>query len=205
LLAPYLLWRFLVLAGPGPDLDRGVHGLAGAAVVALFLGYAVVRVAGGYPSLLSDRPYHNLATLAGDIRLSNIADDSEIYRFVIEHSGPSDGVLDIPYGGGMNVAAHRLSPLFSGQFEQLKMPDDLLEEDLERIRTRPPKIVIAQNEPNYGVYYGLDGCTCAFPDLVWVPATSTVVRGKIFPAIDYIRQNYRVSKIIGHKLLLVPK
>ena len=105
----------------------------------------------------------------------------------------------------MNVAAHRLSPLFSGQFQQLKMSDDLLERDLERIRARPPKIVIAQNEPNYGVYYGLDGCTCAFPDLVWVPATSTVEHGKIFPAIDYIRQNYRVSKIIGHKLLLVPK
>jgi hypothetical protein len=103
----------------------------------------------------------------------------------------------------MNVATHRHSPLFAVQFEQLRIPDDLLEKDLERIRSRPPKVVIAQNEPNYGVYYGLDGCTCAFPKLVWVPAASTVVAGKVFPAIDYIRQNYRVSKIIGPKLLLV--
>ena len=105
----------------------------------------------------------------------------------------------------MNVAAHRLSPLFTGQFEQLKVPDDLLDKDLERIRARPPKVVIAQNEPNYGVFYGLEGCTCAFPHVVWAPSNSSVVPDKIFPAIDFIKQNYRVSKIVGPKLLLVPK
>ena len=205
LLAPYLIWRFLALAGPGPDLDRGVRRLPGAAVATLFLAYALLRIAGGYSALLSNRPYHDMLTLAGNIRLSNFAADSEIYRFVIENSRPTDAILDIPYGGGMNVASHRLSPLFSGQFEQLKMSDDLLEKDLKRIRARPPKIVIAENKPNYGAYYGLDGCTCAFPHLVWVPATSTIERGKVFPAVDYIHQNYRLSKIIGRKLLLVPK
>ena len=205
LMAPYLIWRFLASAGPGADLDSGVRGLAGAAVVALFMVYAVLRVGAGYSSLLSNRDYQDLTTLAGNIRLSNFAVDSEIYRFVIANSRPTDAVLDVPYGGGMNVATHRLSPLFTGQFEQLKVPDDLLDQDLERIRARPPKVVIAQNEPNYGVFYGLDGCTCAFPHLVWVPSNSSVVPGKVFPAIDYIEQNYRVSKIVGPKLLLVPK
>jgi len=167
--------------------------------------YAVLRVGAGYSSLLSDRPYHDLSTLAGNIRLSNFAVDSEVYRFVMENSRPADTVLDIPFGGGMNVATQRLSPLFSTMFEDLTMPDDLLEEDLERIRARPPQVVIAQNAPNYGVYYGLYGCTCAFPYLVWTPATSSVVPGKVFPAIAYIQQHYRVSKIVGPRLMLVPK
>jgi hypothetical protein len=205
LLAPYLIWRFLALGGPGHYVDRGIRSLPGAAVAGLFIVYAVVRVAGGYSSMLSNHPYHELNTLAGDIRLSSLGDNSEIYRFVMENSRPADTLLDIPYGGGMNVATHRLSPLFTGQFEQLKVPDDLLDQDLERIRAHPPKIVIAQNEPNYGVFYGLEGCTCAFPRLVWVPPDSSVVPGKDFPAIDYIRQNYRVSKIVGSKLLLLPK
>ena len=205
LLAPYLLWRLLAIAGPGPDLDAGIRGRPGTAVVTLFVAYALLRVAAGYPSLLSNRPYHNFATLAGNIRLSNYAADSEIYRFVMENSGPADTLLDIPYGGGMNVATQRLSPLFTTLYEQLKMPDDFLQKDLERIRAHPPRIVIAQNAPNYGVYYGLEGCLCAFPQIVWIPPTSSVDRDKVFPAIAYIQQNYRVEKIIGSKLLLVPK
>ncbi|HXA66497.1 MAG TPA: hypothetical protein VNV82_15155 [Bryobacteraceae bacterium] len=205
LLAPYLIWRFLAIAGPGFDLDSGARSLAGAAVVTLFIFYAVLRVAGGYSSLLSDRPYRDLSTMAGNIRLSHFAVDSEIFRFVLENSSPTDTVLDVPYGGGMNVATHRLSPLFTGQFEQLKVPDDLLEKDLEKIRAHPPKVVIAENQPNYAAFYGLEGCTCAFPHLVWIPETSSVVPDKHFPAIDYIQQNYRASKIIGPKLLLVPK
>ena|SRR5579864_1169954 len=81
-------------------------------VVAL-LAYALLRVAAGYSSLLSNRPYHELTTLAGNIRPSNFVVDSEIYRFVIENSRPTDVILDIPNGGGMNVATHRLSRFFS--------------------------------------------------------------------------------------------
>jgi hypothetical protein len=85
------------------------------------------------------------------------------------------------------------------------MPDDLLERDLERIRANPPKIIIAENKPNYWVSYGLEGCTCAFPRFVWIPPTSSLIEGKDFPVIDYIRQNYSVEKTIGSKLLLVRK
>jgi hypothetical protein len=86
LLAPYLIWRLLAIGGPWTDLDSGIRSLAGAAVATLFITYALGRVGAGYPSLLSNRPYHDLATLAGSIRLSNPAADSEIYRFVIENS-----------------------------------------------------------------------------------------------------------------------
>jgi hypothetical protein len=205
LLAPYLMWQLLSLAGPGPDLAAGVRGRPGAAVATILLAYALVRVVAGYPSQLSNRPYHNLATEAGNIRLTDAATNSEIYRFVMENSQPSDAVLDLPYGGGMNVATHRLSPVFSTLFVQLRMPDDLLERDLDRIRAHPPKIVIAENKPDYFVSYGLEGCTCAFPKVVWVPPTSSLVLGKVFPAVRYIQENYRVQKTIGSKILLVPK
>jgi hypothetical protein len=204
-LAPYLMWRVLMLAGPAPDLDRGVYARPGAAVAAVLIVYALLRVVGGYSSQLASRAYPGLPTLAGDIRLSSFAVDSEIYRFLIDNTESQDTILDIPVGGGMNLATHRLSPLFSTMFMDLKMPDDLLERDLERIRVRPPKVVIAQNAPNFGAFYGVNGCTCAFPHVVWIPPTSAVVPGKVFPAIAYIQQHYHVSKVVGQKLLLLPK
>ena len=204
-LAPYLMWRLLLLAGPVPDLDRGIYARPGAAVATVLMVYALLRVVGGYSSQLSSSPHSGLSTLAGDIRLSSFGVDSEIYRFLMDNTQSDDTILDIPFGGGMNLATHRLSPLFSTMFMDLKMPDDLLERDLERIRARPPKIVIAQNAPNFGALYGLDGCTCAFPHVVWIPPTSGVVPGKVFPAITYIQQHYRVSKMVGQKLLLVRK
>jgi len=205
LLAPYLVWRLYALAGAGSDLDRGLRSRPAGALAALLTGYALLRVAGAYPSQLSDAPYPALSTAAGNIRLTDFSANSEIYRFIVENTSPSDTILDIPCGGGINFAARRLSPIFSTQMIQLLMPDRFLKEDLERIRQHPPKVVIAQNGPSYGALYGLQGCTCAFPRVVWVPATSSVVPNKVFPAIAYIQQNYRVAKIVGQKLLLVPR
>jgi hypothetical protein len=205
LLGPYLIWRLFVLAGSGSDLDRGLRSLPAGALAALLIGYALLRIAGAYPTQLSDRPYRGLSTAAGNIHLTDFSVDSEIYRFVIENTSPADTILDIPYGGGINFAAHRLSPLFSTQMVDLRMPDRFLNKDLELIRQHPPKVVIAENGPGYGALYGLQGCTCAFPRFVWVPGTSSVVPGKIFPAIAYIQQNYQVAKVVGKKLLLTPK
>jgi hypothetical protein len=164
-----------------------------------------LRVVAAYPSLLSNGPYHDLSTVAGNVRVTNYAGDSEIYRFVVENTSSGDTVLDVPYGGGMNFAAHRLSPLFGTQFRHWSMADAFLEKDLEGLHRRPPKVVIANNEPNYGAVYGLQGCTCAFPRLVWAPGTSSVVPDKVFPAFVEIQKNYRVAKVVGRKLLLVPK
>jgi len=123
---------------------------------------------------------------------------------VVENTSPSDTVLDLPYGGGINFAAHRLSPFFETQFQQVSMPERFLEKDLEALRQRPPKVVIADNGPNYGASYGLKSNACAFPRLVWAPSTNSV-DDRVFPAIDEIQQNYRVAEVVGRKLLLVPK
>jgi len=205
ILGPYLIWRFLAAAGPGPDLQMGMRAWPAATLAAGLAAYALVRIVAGYPDLLSDRPYRTLSTLAGEVNLRSYATDAEIYRYVMDHTAPSDTLLDLPYGGGMNVATHRASPLFETQFFFLSTPDFYLDQDLERIRRHPPKVVIAQNKPNFGAFYGLRGCTCAFPRLVWTPPTSAVIEDKIFPALAYIEQNYRVANVIEPKQILTPK
>jgi hypothetical protein len=205
LLGPYLIWRLLTLGGSGPDLNMGIRSRPGIAVFALVTMYGLLRVVGAYPGLLSNGRYHDLSTLAGTVPLTDYASDSEIYRFVVENTSPADTVLDLPYGGGINFAAHRLSPFFDTQFRHVSMADTFLEKDMEGLRRRPPKVVIVDNQPNYGAIYGLEGCTCAFPRLVWAPGVSSVVPDKVFPAIVAIQQNYRVAKVVGRKLLLVPK
>jgi len=203
-LGPYLIWRSLALGGPGPDLHVGTRARPGFALVALLATYGLLRMIAAYPNLLSNGPYREMSTLAGNVRLTDYKTDSEIYRFVIENTSPSDTVLDLPYGGGINFAAHRLSPFFETQFQLLSMPDKFLEKDLEVLRQHPPKIVIADNGPNYGASYGLKSHACAFPRLVWSPRPNSDDE-RVFPAIAEIQQNYRVAKVVGRKLLLVRK
>jgi len=203
-LGPYLIWRLLALGGPGRDLHLGGRAKAGFAVAALLVTYGTLRVIGAYPHLLSDSAYHDMSTLAGNVRLTDYETDSEIYRFVLENTSLSDTVLDLPYGGGINFATHRLSPFFETQFQQLSMPERFLEMDLGALHQHPPKVVIADNGPSYGASYGLKSCACAFPRLVWIPTSSSLDQ-RVFPAIVYIEQNYRVAKVVGRKILLVPK
>ena len=205
ILGPYLLWRFLALAGPGPDLSAAFRSKAALAIVFLLVAYGAARIVAAYPGQLSNARYQALSTTAGPVWLAQYSSDAEIYKFVVENTSPGDPVLDVPYGGGINFAAHRSSPFFDTQFRHVSMADKYLRQDLEGIQRRPPKVIIAENEPNYGAVYGLQGCTCPFPRLVWAPGTSSVVPDKIFPAFDEIQQKYRVAKRVGHKLLLVPK
>ena len=203
-LGPYLLWCLLSLGGPGLDLNAGMRAKAGFAVAALLVTYGLMRFIAGYPNLLSNRAYHELSTIAGRVRLINYETDSEIYRFVLENTSPNDTVLDLPYGGGINFATHRLSPFFDTQFRHVSMSDRFLDKDLDGIHQHPPRVVIADNQPNYGATYGLKDNVCPFPQLVWAPDSRSVA-DKIFPTIVYIQQNYRVAKVVGRKLLLVPK
>ena len=205
ILAPYLVWRLIKAQWPEEDISNLAHSWAARGVVALLVGYSLIRVAGAYNSFLSDKNYTTLSTLAGDIRLRDYNVDAEIYKFVMSNTRATDTVLDIPYGGGINVASGRKSPAFTTQFVQFRMPAKYMQEDLDRIRQHPPKVVIVQDDANYGASYGLHGSTCTFPGIVWNPPLGRWEPDKKFPAIEYIRQNYRVAEKVGPKLLLVPK
>jgi hypothetical protein len=204
ILCPYLLWRLAVAAGPGQDVSAPGRGSPGRALIALLLIYGCIRIAGGYGSLLSDRPYRTLHTLAGNIRLTQFEVNADIYRFVLANTGSNDSVLDIPYGGGINVASGRPSPVFTTQFEHLRMPAAYLEEDLTKMQQHPPKVVIAQDAPEFGVFYGLQGTGCSFPAFTWKPPQTQGELNRI-PLVAFIQNNYRVAERVGNKLLLVPR
>ena len=202
ILGPYLIWWLVAQVGPLPNHRVAIRNRVGISLVVLLLAYGSLRLVAAYPHLLSNKAYHPLSTLAGNIRLADYETDSEIYRFVLENTAPTDTILDLPYGGGINFAAHRLSPVFETQFQQVSMPERFLLMDLEALGHRRPKVVIADNGLNYGASYGLRADACAFPRLVWVPTSSGDDR--TLPAVIFIQKNYRVAKVVGRKLLLVP-
>ena len=59
-----------------------------------------------------DWNYRRLETAAGAVKISDYFPSSEVYRYVTEHTSPSDYLL-IPYGGGMNFASGRPRPIFN--------------------------------------------------------------------------------------------
>ena len=203
ILAPYLLWRLIEATWPPEHVRNLTDAWVTRAVIVLCVGYGLLRVAGAYDSL-SDKNYGTMHTLAGDIRSRDYTVDFELYDFVMKNTSPIDAVLDIPYGGGINVASGRKSPLFTTQFQQWRTPAAYMQEDLDRIRKHPPKVVIARDEVNYGAYYGLQGGSCTFPHFVWTASGSPDPQNKEFPALDFIRENYHVVRKVGPKLLLMP-
>lgn len=205
ILAPYLIYRLLALGGTIPGEDMNFRSKPWLAVTLLLTMYGLLRVIAAYPGLLSNGHYGDLSTVAGNVRLANYENESEIYRFVVENTSPGDTILDLPYGGGINFASHRLSPFFGTQFRDFSMTDEILKKDLEGLRRHPPKVVIADDAPNFGAFDGLQDCRCAFPRLVWSPATGSALSDKVSPAFMEIEQGYRVAKVVGRKLLLVPK
>lgn len=203
ILGPYLLWRIIEGVWPREDVLNLGRSWVARLVVVVFVAYGLLRLAGAYDSF-SNRNYGTLHTQAGDIRSRDYKVDAELYNFVMSHTSPTDTVLDVPYGGGINVASGRRSPLFTTQFQQWTMPEDHMWEDLARFKKRPPKVVIAENEFDYGASYGLEGSFCAFPDVVWVAPDGPDPGQKAFPVLQYIRENYHVDRQVGPKLILVP-
>ncbi len=199
LLAPILLWR--VLAGVAPLSARPVRIVAIAAV-----GYALLRVVGGYPLMLSDENYETLHTVAGDVALRYGDASAEIYAYAESHTLPSDSVLDIPYGGGINFALGRHDPLFTVQFQQLKMPLRYQQKDLAAIEYSPPRLVIAQSRPHYGVVFGWDQpMACPCPRLVWQPDQLAGDPAYVFPFVSYLEKYYRIDAQIGDRFLMTPR
>lgn len=204
LFAPYLAWRILNipesvtgLQFPGPSTSLLVSGLV--------LAYLCVRLIAVYPTTLSYKPFRELRTQAGAVRLADYDVNSRVYRYVLEHSAPNDMVLDIPYGGGINFAAGRPNPLFDTQFWQIPIPDAYQARDLQELTERPPKIVIAKDAEDYGTFWGVRGnVLCACPRLVWAPDRPSWKPGSIFPAVQFIKSHYHLQTKIGDRLLLVP-
>jgi hypothetical protein len=198
ILAPWLIQRFL----DGANFNPLPH--ASLSVVALVLVYCLLRFG---VALAAARPYDAaLETSAGRVRLLDRRTSGDIYRYVVEHTTSSDPVLDIAYGGAVNFAGRRASPIYSTQFSALAPAQQYLDLDLSRVRSNPPKLIIAENKPDFGATYGLCAETgCMFPALVWRSTRLACEPGRNFPVLDYIRNNYAPIVRFGDKTIYAEK
>ncbi len=193
LIGPWLLYQ--ALSAPGDAITRKS---ARRFVAALAICYIAVRIVGGYPEILSNRHYTQIQTVAGPIKVSDGGVSAGIYKYVIEHSSPSEGILELPYGGGIGFASGRRSPTYSTLFVQLSPPESVQRLDVERMRAAPPAIVIARDDARFGTYYGVElPVGCEFPRIVWKSAKRAGDPNHILPIVDYIRANYHVERRIG--------
>jgi hypothetical protein len=126
-LGPYLLWSFLSKASPKIP--------AMLIVGCLVIAYGAIRLLGG-SFLFTDRNYRTLETAAGVVAISDYAPGIDIYRYVVAHTAPSDYVLEIPYGGGLNFASGRPNPIFDTMLFNMQIPPEYQRKDLERIIQR---------------------------------------------------------------------
>jgi hypothetical protein len=199
ILGAYFLWRFLRSAAT-PHYSIAV-------VTTVLLIYVCIRVVGAWPEMLSDREYKVLETPAGTVQLLSHKVDAKVYDYVMAHTNSGDYVLDIPYGGGLNFATGRRSPIYTTQLAGMGWPLGYQQRDVDLFRSHPAALVIAQNDPKLGTYwsFGLPGNRmCACPRLVWQPDQPNWAPDYVFPLVSYIQQNYHVVWRAGDKLILTP-
>jgi hypothetical protein len=115
--------------------------------------------------------------------------------------------LELPYGGGINFASGRPNPIFDTMLFGMAIPPIYQQLDLRLIRERKPKVIIAEDSPQFGTYfgYGLKGNrSCVCPRLVWMPDRPSWNPSIVYPVVDYILSHYRPAVKLGGKVILVP-
>jgi hypothetical protein len=196
ILGPYLVWRFL--SAPGPRVPA--VAIAGSLAVL----YGIARLAGG-AALFTSKDYRALDTAAGTVQISDYSPGIEIYRYVAAHSSPSDDVLELPYGGGLNFASGRRNPIFDTMLYNMEIPPEFQQRDLDRMERNKPKLVVAQDAPRFGMNYsfGIPGNrACVCPRLVWIPDRPSWNPDYVYPLAGYLEMNYHAVWRGGGKVIL---
>jgi hypothetical protein len=197
-LGPYLLWSFL------SSSSRKIPAVP--VVAAIVIVYGLSRLLGG-SSLLTERNYRTLVTVAGAVKISDYSPGIEIYRYIAAHTAPSDYVLEIPYGGGVNFASGRRNPIFDTMLVNMQIPREYQQKDLERIEQQKPKVIIAEESPGFGTNFSFGAVgnrACVCPRLLWMPDRPSWDPDFVYPLVDYIARNYRPALRIAGKVILEP-
>ena len=145
--------------------------------------------------------------MAGAVKITDFSPGIEIYRYIVAHTAPSDYVLEIPYGGGVNFASGRRNPIFDTMLVNMQIPPEYQQKDLERIEQRKPKVIIAEESPRFGTNFSFGAVgnrACVCPRLVWMPDRPSWDPDFVYPLVDYIARNYRPAAGIGGKMILEP-
>lgn len=199
--AAYPVWFLLA---PRLLLQTMNTKIARSAVLVGVLIYALLRL-GTAAMLDRNTAYISLATQGGIIKVQD-ENAVRLYRYVVEHVAPGESMLDISYGGALNLATRHPSPLFSTQFSALAPSDRIMTLDLDLIQQRNPGIVIATTEPGFGATYGICMNTgCPFPSIVFCSSRSACNPGRSFPVLNYIAQHYSPVVAFGSRVVYAPK
>ncbi len=210
-LGPYLVWLFITKASQSSNMTEGAsqsvtewpHPKVQLAFAAFLLLYVTSRIVMAYPDQFDPSHYTTIKTEAGPVRVGDSS--GEVYRYIVTHSRPGDGLLEFPFGGGFNFAAHRPSPAFSVQYIQLMMSESLQDRDASQVRNHPPVFVIARHDPIFSTSYGIENtvkCTC--PRIQWLPTEYPGIPGYLYPVVAEVKEHYRVEKDFGYIQLLAP-
>jgi hypothetical protein len=135
--------------------------------------------------------YVPLETLAGTVWLADRA-SAAVYAAVLRETQPTDQILDVAYGGGINFAARRASPTFSTQWWYLLPAQKYVDQDMAQFTQQPPRLVIANELTDYGASFGVISTTrCPFPRFVWRPDELAYDPTRRFAVIDAIEAQYQ--------------
>ena len=138
-----------------------------------------------------------LETLAGRIYMADPA-SRDAYAYVLSHTHTTDRILELPIGGGLAFATHRLPATHTTQFNGLLTPERLMRLDADLVRAHPPELVFAVNTPNLGAIYGVCALTaCTFPRLVWRSDRLACDPNQGFEVLDYVRAHYQPRARFG--------
>ena len=135
----------------------------------------------------SSRPYRLIQTDAGSVRLYDGGVSSGVYEFLKKNTRPGEPIADVAYGGGVNFALHRTSPLFTTMFEGFLPSEAHRRRDGDQLRESNIRFVISSIPPpfRYGTGFG-----CAFPRFVWKNEGCTDPPTVTFPVMDLIEERY---------------
>ncbi len=135
--------------------------------------------------------FQSLVTDAGLVYVGDTASVS-VYDFLRTQTQPGESFLDVNYGGGLNFALRRGSPVFSTQWWYLAPPQTVLADDLARFQAQPPRYVVGNTLDYFGAAYGSIASTrCTFPRLVWRSAELAYDPAQSFPVLDEIVARYK--------------
>lgn len=182
-------WNAVLRLGPSSLPVQRVYAAAGL-VLCVFGG---VRVA-GYGVREARKQYVQINTDAGPVKLADGGISADVYDFLKKNTAPGEPIADIAYGGGINFALHRRSPLYTTQFANFRPTEQHRQRDYLQLLAGKTRFVINRDPPvvHYGTPMG-----CAFPRFVWKAVARPGDNDVTFPVMQLLQEQYKPGKRFG--------
>jgi hypothetical protein len=171
------------------------------AVSVILCLYGGIRLV-GFGVKEARKQYVRLNTGAGPVKLSDNGVSAEVYEFMQKSIEPGETFADVGYGGGVNFALHRSTPLYTTQFTAFRPTAQHRERDYSQLNSARTRFVIGQDPPiaRYGTEFG-----CAFPRFVWKANGCRQCDNVSFPVMQLILDRYRIQAKFGDIAVYVNK